>query len=107
VVAGQYVGKGSLLTTIVGTDVLKAEFEVPQNLVGDPRLKQACRVVVRSQRGEATAIPAKVVYVAPRVEPNTGTVRVKALLDAHDTDRLKAGMFVEVELAADEKAWTH
>lgn len=102
VVAGQYLSKGGPMTTVVGTDALKVEFEVPQSEASAVRVGQACRVRLpdTGSAGRTPAFTAKVVFVSRRVTSSTGSVRAKALLDGGG-DQLRAGMFVTVQVGGE------
>jgi membrane fusion protein (multidrug efflux system) len=92
---GQVVGKNAVLGSIVSVDPVKVEFNVPERFVGQTRGGQTIEITVaawpdRRFRGE-------VFFIAPKLDADTRTVLVKALLPNAD-QALKPGMFASLDL---------
>lgn len=79
----------SLLTYLVQSDRLYVEFAMPDaeaELLRAALAKDASRIAVRviGARGIPAASPARIEFIAPRVDDATGTVAVRAVLDNAD-----------------------
>ncbi|MCC7410031.1 MAG: efflux RND transporter periplasmic adaptor subunit [Gammaproteobacteria bacterium] len=92
---GQYVSKGELLTTLVQTDPLEVEFNVPERYVGQVALGQHIEIATAAYPDER--FPGRVYFIAPRLDERSRTLRMKAYVDNAD-GRLKPGMFANLEL---------
>lgn len=92
---GQYVTKGQPLTSLVDTDPMKVEFDVPERFLS--RVAEAQELTMQVAAYPADRFRGTVYFVDPRVNPDTRTVLVKARLPNPD-GRLRAGMFANLEL---------
>lgn len=92
-VPGQYVPRGTLLTTIVNNHVLKVDLDLTPEDVARVKLGEACQVYDRNQN-RATG---KIIYIAPRVSERASVVRAKALV-TEGADHFLPGMFVSVQI---------
>ena len=91
----------SLLTRIVQLDPIYVEFAVPEDEAAllRARLSAADEVIVRllGENGDQHPQPARLTFVDNRVEPGSGTVRARAVMDNPDA-RFVPGQFVRVRV---------
>src|SRR4051794_20303008 len=97
---GTLINPGSVITTLDDTSVIKLDFSVPENFLAT--LREGLAV-----RGTAPAVPRRpvtrtVASIDSRVDMNSRAVTVRALL-ANEDGALRAGMFLNVSLANDER----
>jgi len=92
---GQYVDTGELLSSLVQTNPLKVEFNVPERYLGQIALEQ--KIAISSVAYPDEQFWGQVYFVSPRLDERSRTVLVKALID-NSNDRLKPGMFAKLEL---------
>jgi membrane fusion protein, multidrug efflux system len=72
---GQYLNEGTQLTTLQGiADAAHVDFEVAQRVAANLSAGEAIQVIAN----ESTPIPARIVAVDSRVDPNTRTAMVRA-----------------------------
>lgn len=93
---GDLVEYGQLLYTIVDDDTLKAEFSIPERYL--EAVKRGSPVTVRVGSLPDERFRGSVSFVSPIVEPESRTLAVKAVIPNPEM-RLRAGQFVDVELA--------
>jgi Cu(I)/Ag(I) efflux system membrane fusion protein/cobalt-zinc-cadmium efflux system membrane fusion protein len=96
VVEGQRVMAGETLYRLAGLATVWVEADVYERDLGAVRPGLAASVSVDAFPGET--FPARVLLVAPSLEPSTRTARVRLSL-ANRGARLRPGMFADVELA--------
>jgi membrane fusion protein (multidrug efflux system) len=92
---GQYVTKGQQLTSLVDTDPMKAQFDVPERYVSHLGPDQHIQIAVAAYPEEI--FTGKVYFVDPQIDEATRTVLVKALVPNRD-GRLRSGMFANLTL---------
>ena len=92
---GQYVTRGQSLTSLVDTDPMKAELNVPERFLS--RLAEGQELEVRVTAYPEDAFRGTVYFVDPTVNPETRTVLIKARLPNPD-GRLRPGMFANLQL---------
>lgn len=97
---GDYVTTGQPLFILVDDDPLRVEFTVPEQFLDRLELGSPVRVRVRS-RPDAD-FTGRVVFVSPRVEPQSRTVAMKAEIPNQDGE-LRAGQFADVELELERR----
>lgn len=97
---GQFVSKGTKLTSLVDEDPMKAEFNVPERFLSVIQKGQKVSIEVAAYPGESFA--GKVYFISPEVEELTRTTLVKALIPNPDS-RLKSGMFATLRLIVNVK----
>lgn len=94
---GNYVERGTHLTTLYKTDPVEVRFAIPS--------VQATHVAtgthVKVVRSTGAVIDGAVDFVDPSVDPDTRMLRLKSVV-ANDDDRLKPGEFVHVEIVLEE-----
>jgi membrane fusion protein (multidrug efflux system) len=97
---GTLISPGDVITTLDDTSVIKLDFSVPENFVATLREGLAVRASAPAYPGRSFA--GKVASIDSRVDINTRSVTVRALLTNED-GALKSGMFLNVALAKDDR----
>jgi membrane fusion protein (multidrug efflux system) len=97
---GTLISPGDVITTLDDTSVIKLDFSVPETFVSILREGLSVRATAPAFPGRTFA--GKVASIDSRVDVNTRSVTVRALL-ANEDGALKAGMFLNVSLARDER----
>jgi len=92
---GLFVTKGTILSTLVEVDDLKAELRAPENLL--PRLKAGQKLELTVSAYPDQRFSGKVYFIAPQFDPATGTILVKARV-ANVENRLRPGMHASINL---------
>lgn len=92
---GQFVPKGTSLTTLIDPDPMKLEFRVAERFLAQIRQGQA--VKLRTAAYPEVLFTGEVYFIDPQVDPATRTVLLKALVPNAD-GRLRQGMFARAEL---------
>ena len=92
---GQYVTKGQPLTSLVDTDPMKVELNVPERFLG--QLAEGQELTVRVAAYPDATFRGTVYFVDPTVNSDTRTVLIKARLPNPD-GRLRPGMFANLTL---------
>jgi membrane fusion protein, multidrug efflux system len=97
---GTLISPGDVITTLDDTSVIKLDFSVPENFLSTLREGLSVRATAPAFPGRAFA--GKVASIDSRVDMNTRSVIVRALL-ANDDGALRPGMFLNVTLSNDER----
>jgi membrane fusion protein (multidrug efflux system) len=97
---GTLISPGAVITTLDDTSVIKLDFSVPENFLATLRVGLTVRASAPAFPGRAFA--GKVASIDSRVDMNTRSVTVRALLSNED-GALRPGMFLNVSLANDER----
>jgi membrane fusion protein (multidrug efflux system) len=97
---GTLISPGNVITTLDDTSVIKLDFSVPETYVSVLREGLAVRATAPAFPGRSFA--GKVASIDSRVDVHTRSVIVRALL-ANEDGALRAGMFLNVSLARDER----
>jgi membrane fusion protein, multidrug efflux system len=97
---GTLISPGDVITTLDDTSVIKLDFAVPENLLSTLREGLSVRATAPAYPGRNFA--GKVASIDSRVDINTRSVTVRALLTNED-GALKPGMFLNVSLSKDER----
>jgi membrane fusion protein (multidrug efflux system) len=97
---GTLISPGDVITTLDDTSVIKLDFSVPENFVSTLREGLPVRATAPAFPGRSFA--GKVASIDSRVDINTRSVTVRALL-ANEDGALKAGMFLNVSLSKDDR----
>jgi len=92
---GDLVGPDTVITTLDDTSVIKLEFGIPENFVGD--LKAGMTIVADSTVYAGRRFQGTVTSIDSRVDPVTRAVTVLATVP-NDEGLLKPGMFLTVGL---------
>ena len=98
---GTLISPGDVITTLDDTSVIKLDFSVPENFLASLREGLAVRASAPAFPGRM--FTGKVASIDSRVDMNTRSVTVRALL-ANEDGALRPGMFLNVSLANDERA---
>jgi membrane fusion protein (multidrug efflux system) len=97
---GSLINPGDVITTLDDTSVIKLDFSVPETFVSTLREGLSVRATAPAFPGRSFA--GKVASIDSRVDVNTRSVTVRALL-ANEDGALRPGMFLNVALAKDER----
>ena len=97
---GALISPGDVITTLDDTSVIKLDFAVPETYISTLREGLSVRATAPAHPGRT--FTGKVASIDSRVDMNTRSVLVRALLSNED-GALKAGMFLNVSLAKDER----
>jgi len=97
---GTLISPGDVITTLDDTSVIKLDFTVPENFVA--ALREGLSVRATAPAFPGRSFTGKVSSIDSRVDMTTRSVTVRALL-ANDDGALKSGMFLNVQLANDER----
>jgi membrane fusion protein, multidrug efflux system len=97
---GTLISPGDVITTLDDTSVIKLDFSVPENFLSSLREGLSVRASAPAYPGRT--FTGKVASIDSRVDVNTRSVTVRALL-ANEDGALKPGMFLNVSLANDER----
>lgn len=97
---GTLISPGDVITTLDDTSVIKLDFSVPETFVSTLREGLSVRATAPAYAGRSFS--GKVASIDSRVDVNTRSVTVRALL-ANEDGALKPGMFLNVSLANDER----
>lgn len=97
---GTLISPGDVITTLDDTSVIKLDFSVPENFLATLREGLAVRATAPAFPGRTFS--GKVASIDSRVDMNTRSVTVRALL-ANEDGALRPGMFLNVALANDER----
>ncbi len=98
---GTLISPGDVITTLDDTSVIKLDFSVPENFLAT--LREGLTVRATAPAFPGRAFVGKVASIDSRVDVNTRSVTVRALLSNED-GALRPGMFLNVTLANDERA---
>lgn len=97
---GQFIQQGETITTLVDSNPIKADFQVPERFLGELRINQEINITVPAYPTERFF--GNVYFIAPEVAQETRTVLVRATID-NTSERLKPGMFGNLELVLQVK----
>ncbi len=92
---GQYLTRGQILASLVQVNPLEVQFNVPERYIGELQSGQQIEISIEAWPDES--FTGKVVFISPRVDRDSRTILVKALIDNPD-GRLKPGMFGQLNL---------
>lgn len=87
---GEYVKIGADLVKIVDLNPLKLSFTLPEKHAGEVKINQKVEITASPYPGET--FEGKIYFISPKVNTETRTIRVKALVD-NSGFRLKPGFF--------------
>ena len=95
---GQFITKGTSLTSIINQNPMKAEFNVPERHLSRVNLGQDIEITVAAYPEKK--FNGKVYFVAPQIDELTRTALVKARVPNPD-GILRRGMFASLNLIVD------
>lgn len=97
---GQILREGDAIVSLQTLHPIHVDFSVPQQQIG--RLSDGMETRVRVDSAPDETFVGRIIAVNPEVNPVTRNVRVRALV-ANPEDKLRAGMFANVEVVLPEK----
>ena len=97
---GQIVSVGDPIVTLQSLNPMYVDFSVPQQKLS--LLQNDMDVRIKSDAHPETTFPGKIAHIDLEVDPVTRNVQVQALAENAD-EKLRVGMFVNVELVLPEK----
>ncbi len=102
---GQYIEPGDPIVRLEGREKMVVDFPVPQQQLGNLRVKQPVSVLVDAWPGQS--FRGAIEAIEPQVERDTRNIRVRAVVD-NPEGRLLPGMFarIDIELPARDKVVT-
>ena len=93
--AGDTVDTVSSICTVADLSKLWANFDVYEKDVADVKIGQ--QVTVRSSAYSEKSFEGKIVFISPRVDETSHTIKIRAVVDNKDFS-LKLGMFISGEI---------
>ncbi len=93
--AGDKVDSVSSICTIADLSKLWANFDVYEKDIADVKIGQ--KVTVRSSAYSEKAFEGKIVFISPRVDETSHTIKIRAVIENKDYS-LKLGMFISAEI---------
>ncbi len=97
---GDYVKEGESLINLEDTRAMKADFRVPEKILG--RLKAGQQVMLQTDAYAGAEFPARVAAIDVAVDASGRSLLIRAELK-DPSKRLKPGMFVRVSLVLDSR----
>lgn len=98
---GQFIARGTSITTLIDPDPMKLEFRIPERFLGQMKPQQAVNLETAAYPG--TAFTGEVYFIDPQVDAATRTVLLKATVP-NPQGQLRQGMFAKVQLVVQVKA---
>lgn len=92
---GQVIAKNTTLTWLMDIETVKAEFNVPERILGEVKPGQGIELRVAAFPKER--FKGEVYFLAPQIDPNTRTLLMKARVP-NPKHLLRPGMFVNLDL---------
>lgn len=90
---GQYLGPGTMITTLESQGGMFVDFSLPQEDLPTIAVGNKVRI---SMRGEAAAIEGAVTAIDPTIDPVTRNIKLRAAVG--DAGKLRSGMYVTVQI---------
>lgn len=97
---GQYVRPGDQIGTLDDVAEIKLDFDVPETQIA--RVRDGVEIVARTAAYPDRAFAGHISNVDSRIDPNTRTVRVRAMLPNRD-EALRPGMLMTVEVRSNPR----
>lgn len=95
---GAYVGPNTQIAELVNADPMLVDFSIPEKYASQLSIGMPLTFTVENQNEE---FPAKLIAIAPRIDPNTRSLQVRAEVP-NPQNRLVAGSFARIELSLNE-----
>lgn len=92
---GQYIPRGTNITTLIDANPMKLEFRIPERFLGQIKVQQTVKLTTAAYPD--APFTGEVYFIDPQVDTATRSVLVKARVPNPDS-QLRQGMFAEVEL---------
>jgi len=90
---GSYMGQGDQITTMAQVDELKVEFSLPERYQDEVELDQMLDVVADND-----TFPARIYAIDPIIDPESRTLRARALISRENKGKLRPGVFATAVL---------
>lgn len=97
---GQYVRPGDQIGTLDDVAEIKLDFDVPETQIA--RIRNGVEIVARTAAYPDRTFAGHISNVDSRIDPNTRTVRVRAMLPNQD-EALRPGMLMTVEVRSNPR----
>jgi membrane fusion protein (multidrug efflux system) len=97
---GQYMRPGDQIGTLDDVSEIKLDFDVPETQIA--RVQPGVEIVARTAAYPDRVFTGRIANVDSRVDPNTRTVRVRAMLPNRD-EVLRPGMLLTVEVRSNPR----
>jgi membrane fusion protein, multidrug efflux system len=97
---GQFVTPGDQIGTLDDVSQIKLDFDVPETQIA--RVQNGVEIVARTAAYPDRTFTGTIANVDSRVDPNTRTVRVRAMLPNRD-EALRPGMLLTVEVRSNPR----
>jgi membrane fusion protein (multidrug efflux system) len=97
---GAYLSQGSFITSIVQSDRMKVDFDIPSRNAANVKLGEKVNIVIQSDTVQAT-----VYAINPQIDPNSRTIKVRCEM-SNPSEKYLPHSFVQViiPINADENA---
>jgi membrane fusion protein, multidrug efflux system len=92
---GQFIAKGTSISSLINDNPMKAEFRVPERYLGRVKEKQQIELSIAAYPNEK--FKGEVYFIDPQIDEVTRTALIKALVPNPD-GKLRRGMFANLEL---------
>lgn len=92
---GQFISRGTSITTLIDPDPMKLEFRIPERFLGQITLQQAVKISTAAYPD--LSVVGAVYFIDPQIDPATRTVLLKARM-SNPAGQLRHGMFAQVKL---------
>jgi membrane fusion protein (multidrug efflux system) len=97
---GQFLNPGSPITTLESVDSVYVDFTLPQQKLADVRAGMPVRLRVESVEGPP--LDGTIAAIDPSIDASTRSIKLRAAVP-NQADRLRPGMFVDVEVVMPDK----
>lgn len=91
---GDFVRQGDSIMDLVKNYPLRVTFNMPEKYVSYTKVGH--EIMLKTDNGSQKPLYAKVDFIAPRVDPNTRTVLIRAKLNDGSKQSLRANQFVDL-----------
>ena len=96
---GQFLNPGTPVTTLESVDSVYVDFTLPQQRLADVRAGMPVRMRVESLEG---SLDGTIAAIDPSIDQSTRSIKLRAAVP-NKADKLRPGMFVDVEVVMPEK----
>ncbi len=97
---GQFLNPGTPITTLESVDSVYVDFTLPQQRLADVRSGMPVRMRVESLEG--APLEGTIAAIDPSIDASTRSIKLRAAVP-NQADKLRPGMFVDVEVVMPEK----
>lgn len=96
---GQYLNPGTPVATLESADSVYVDFTMPQQRVSEVKVDMPVRIKLEDPKEKP--LEGKVAAIEPTLQASTRSVKLRAAVP--QTDKLRPGMFVDVEVVMPDK----